>query len=176
MTLTYAGAFLATQLEMELEAAGFVKSPTSGARIYGVNANGTHVDVIGMDDLTQTEIDGIATVIAAHDYLAGVKALRVSSFKLETRSFIVGLFPIETQSSLNNLKTNALHYGMTNRAAYIAQLEAWIGELLTYHYGIEDEINAATTVDACMAVTYNYDSFAATTPNVGIRGAYAIAD
>jgi hypothetical protein len=94
----------------------------------------------------------------------------------EANSYIELSYPSFRRELFIALAEEARNDGLTNRAAYINQLLAWVKTVVAQTIVYGDAIDAETDIDTITNYTADYSSFDATNPNVTIKAALAIPD
>ena len=94
----------------------------------------------------------------------------------EANDYIELSYPSFRRELFIALAEEARNDGLTNRAAYINQLLAWVKTVVAQTIVYGDEIDAETDIDALTNYTADFSSFDATNPNVTIKAALAIPD
>lgn len=115
---------------------------------------------------------------------AAVDALRMpmlieakkATWEAACREFIHSHYAPHQQQTLSVLLSEARAAGLTNRANYILQALGWVDAVLTYYYGVEAAIEAATTPEALDAVVWDVSALDAADPGVSIRQARQITN
>ncbi len=105
------------------------------------------------------------------------KAERQAALRHDVNEYGEGRhYGLSSEMRLKDLYDRAVAGGLTNRAAYIGQVLVWQETLLGDYMTKVAAINAAATVDAVAAVTWDFSTHDATDPLVTVTGALAIAD
>lgn len=90
--------------------------------------------------------------------------------------FIGEKYPSFRRELFIALAEEARNLGLTNRAAYINQMLTWVKTVVATVLVLEDEMDAATTVEEIRLVNFDSTPFVATDPQITARGALAIGD
>jgi hypothetical protein len=149
------------------------------ASFDGIMLEGDSLTVIFTESLSQEDQDAVDAAIASHNPLASEKAAKHEAFDEETRIFLQSEYSAERQTSLLDLRLDAIDNGYTNRKAYIDQFRGWLYQVIGYHKGvIEPAIEAATTQAELDAVTWDLSQFDASkpSPRVEIHVAASMTD
>jgi hypothetical protein len=107
--------------------------------------------------------------------LAEQQATMIASILANAEVYVLSHYDIFTLQSCFLLMQNAQSHGLTNRAAYIGQLNTWFMSVLTYVGTTQAAISAAADQPTLSAIAWNFPSnFDSTDPAITIAGALAI--
>lgn len=123
-------------------------------------------------------VGGLPQIVAAPRELTfeDKKAALLKQFDDETKAFILARYQIERQTSFILLLTTALFEGKANRAAYVQQAVEYVNAVLSYHFGINAQIEAAETEEQLMAISWDFAPYVASDPRTSIETALGIPD
>lgn len=108
--------------------------------------------------------------------LADYQASFLAQLQLDCQNFILSRYDLPHQTSLSSIGWTGAVAGRTNQAAYCAQVLTWAGSVLQLYYTTQAVMNAAPTLAAAQAITYDFTQFAATDPLVTIQQAISITN
>ena len=137
---------------------------------------GQHLHV---NDVTQEDLDAAWATYSSDLETYLLEPHRVSRKERISRlsaGFIDEIYPSFRRELFIALAEEARNSGLTNRAAYINQMLTWVKTVVASVLILEDEINAATTVEEIEAVNFDSTPFIATDPEITVRNALAIED
>lgn len=136
------------------------------AGFEGIDVTGDSCLVCFSSPPSQEDQAAVDAVVAAHDPLPYLKARKHAEFDAATRMYLQNEYSAERQTSLLDLRLDAVDNGYTNRKAYIDQFRSWLYTILGYHKGtVEPQITAATTRSELEAVTWDLSQFDAQKPD-----------
>lgn len=120
-------------------------------------------DVLAMDAGERAAVDALRMPMLI--------AAKKAEWEVTCREFIHSHYAPHQQQTFSVLLSEARAAGLTNRVTYILQALGWVDAVLTYYYGVEAAIEAATTPAALDAVVWDFAPYDAADPDVSIRQA-----
>ncbi len=141
----------------------------------GIDKNG-NLSVVGVD---QETLDAALVEYSSNldKYeIAPVRATRKDAISRQAHEYIEKSYPSFRRELFIALAEEARNTGLTNRAAYINQMLTWVKTVVASILTLEDQINAASTVEEITSVDFDSTPFIATDPEITIRNTLAIED
>jgi len=108
--------------------------------------------------------------------LATYQANFLAQLQLDCQNFILSRYDLPHQTSLSSIGWTGAVAGRTNQAAYCSQVLSWAGTVLELYYTTQAAMNAAASLAAAQAITYDFTQFIATDPLVTIQQAMGITN
>lgn len=115
-------------------------------------------------------------VLTSQQILPVVQAALVEKLRIELNNYVTSRYSDGAKQSLLGAWIEAVQKGYVNRSALIQSVWNWIRTILGYYGGKMGAIRTASTVAAANAVTWSFDQFTATDPNVTIMAALSITN
>jgi hypothetical protein len=136
-------------------------------------------DILTVDGVTQAELDNAMAEVAAdpeQHRLKPVREARRKSLISKCSKFVETRYTRELREMFQALLLEAVILGLPNRIAYISQLLAWIKSISQLNIAAEQEIDDALDIQEIRAVEIDFDSVAASDPQVTVKEALQIMD
>ena len=102
-----------------------------------------------------------------------IRKVRISK---ASANFIDEIYPSFRRELFIALAEEARNTGLTNRATYINQMLTWVKTVVAAVLVLEDEIDAATTLEEIRSIDFDSTPFIATDPEITVRNVLAIED
>ena len=137
------------------------------------------IDTLYVGGVTQEALDNALSTYMGdlETHLFGPRRkIRKEKVAKLSAGFIDEIYPSFRRELFIALAEEARNLGLTNRAAYINQMLTWVKTVVAAVLLLEDEMDAATTLEEILSVNFDSTSFVATDPQITVRGALAIGD
>ena len=137
------------------------------------------IDTLHVESVTQEALDAaLVTYMADLDtyLLEPNREIRKNKISKSSASFIETKYPSFRRELFIALAEEARNLGLTNRANYINQMLTWVKTVVATVLTLEDQVNAASTVEEITSVDFDSTPFIATDPEITIRNTLAIED
>ena len=137
------------------------------------------IDTLYVDSVTQEALDDALAVYMGDLETYLLEPHRVSRkerISKASANFIDEIYPSFRRELFIALAEEARNLGLTNRANYINQMLTWVKTVVATVLVLEDQINAASTVEEIRSVDFDSTPFIATDPEITIRNTLAIED
>lgn len=123
----------------------------------------------------KTTLDGI--VADAQNYpLAELQKQKIGVLQLQVTGFLISLYPVPVQSSLNLMMNEGNSKGWTNRVAEVQKGVDFLDQSLSEYYTRRDEVLAATTASGVQAVALDLVTLTAADPKLDLEAVKNIID
>tara|TARA_R110000824_G_C15225590_1_gene678004 strand:- start:3714 stop:4220 length:507 start_codon:yes stop_codon:yes gene_type:complete len=132
-----------------------------------------------VEGITQEALDDAMAIYNADletYFWSPKKQARKDKMAKLSAEFIEGRYPSFRRELFIALAEEARNIGLTNRAAYINQMLTWVKTVVATVLTLEDQVNAASTVEEITSVDFDSTPFIATDPEITIRNTLAIED
>ena len=160
-----------------------VISPTENIHTIATLAGGTssrYADgKLIVDDITQQQLDEALATYNADPELYSLQPARegrANKISKKAFSYIESVYPSFRRELFIALAEEARNLGLTNRANYINQMLTWVKTVVSSVLALEDQINAASTVEEIRSVDFDPTPFVDADPQITVRNALAIED
>ena len=137
------------------------------------------IDTLHVESVTQEALDAaLVTYMADLDtyLLEPSREIRKARISKASANFIDEIYPSFRRELFIALAEEARNLGLTNRANYINQMLTWVKTVVATVLVLEDQINAAITVEEIRSVDFDPTPFVDTDPQITVRNALAIED
>ena len=137
------------------------------------------IDTLYVESVTQEALDAaLVTYMADLDtyLLDPSREIRKVSISKASANFIEEIYPSFRRELFIALAEEARNTGLTNRATYINQMLTWVKTVVAAVLVLEDEIDAATTLEEIRSIDFDSTPFIATDPEITVRNVLAIED
>ena len=148
----------------------------AGASPMSSSSSDGNLVVVG---ITQEALDDAMTIYNADletYFWSPAKQVRKDKIAKLSAEFIEGRYPSFRRELFIALAEEARNTGLTNRVAYINQMLTWVKTVVATVLTLEDQVNAASTVEEITSVDFDPTSFVDTDPQITVRNALAIED
>jgi hypothetical protein len=122
-------------------------------------------------EMTQQEKDAVDAA-----ELPGAKEANARVLELASQGYVGNHYDMGAQTSMNALLTEAIAYGLVNRAACIGTVLNWVKNVIGYYNDRRDAVMDAVTLAELEAVTWDFTIYDATDPKVTLKQVLAIPD
>ena len=137
------------------------------------------IDTLYVESVTQEALDAaLVTYMADLDtyLLEQSREIRKVRISKASANFIDEIYPSFRRELFIALAEEARNTGLTNRATYINQMLTWVKTVVAAVLVLEDEIDAATTLEEIRSIDFDSTPFIATDPEITVRNVLAIED
>jgi len=137
------------------------------------------IDTLHVESVTQEALDAaLVTYMADLDtyLLEPSREIRKARISKASANFIDEIYPSFRRELFIALAEEARNLGLTNRTNYINQMLTWVKMVVSSVLTLEDQINAASTVEEIRSVDFDPTPFVDTDPQITVRNALAIED
>jgi len=162
--------------KVELSTADNLPAVTELAGSESSYYDGTHLNI---DDVTQEVLDAALSTYNSdpETYLLGpAREVKKEELSFAAHAYISEMYPSFRRELFIALAEEARNSGLTNRAAYINQVLVWIKTIVAAVITAEDMVDAYGTIEEINSTSLNVEVFAATDPEITVRGAMVIED
>ena len=137
------------------------------------------IATLDVESVTQEALDAaLVTYMADLDtyLLEPSREIRKVRISKASANFIDEIYPSFRRELFISLAEEARNTGLTNRATYINQMLTWVKTVVAAVLVLEDEIDAATTLEEIRSIDFDSTPFIATDPEITVRNVLAIED
>lgn len=153
----------------------FLYIDTITTNVEGVD--GDQVSIFFSGNLSQPDQDTLTSAINTYNTIAPIqisKAATLASLQNDIQNFIESKYSFRNRMQFMNLYTLAKFDSLPNRATYIRQGIDWMNVIVAYGVSVAATIQAAASVVAIEAITWDIAGHSGVNPNISLGGAFSI--